>query len=219
MSTSDSSLVKGNKQCPWSVLLYDHPAKEHCFSQKRQWSHLGLKAAGSSLHIRPAYTKCGQQRELNEWFWKCYMPQTSLTNSCRSLKKLYIFIAFYLRCMNLCGGDRHFFPLKSKISLNCLSFGKCKQWPHSLEYLTASNSCIMISTYPLVSIFHMLMSNTCKSKKRNTKISAAEQRIHWSGSCLWGGKGTWFSESAALFPEFCSLSLRGWVIAGVAKEG
>lgn len=36
ISISDSSLAKGNRQHPWTVLLPDHPAKEHCFSQKCQ---------------------------------------------------------------------------------------------------------------------------------------------------------------------------------------
>lgn len=63
-----------------------------------------------------------------------------------------MFISPYLRCICLQGVDA-LLPPKSKISLNCLSFGKCKQWPHSLEYLTASNSCIIISPHPRYHLF------------------------------------------------------------------
>lgn len=110
VSTTDSSLVKGNKWHPRSVLLSDHPDKKYCFRQK---SHLALKAY-ITLHIGSAYSKGKQQKELNEGFWTCYMPQTSLTNVCSSLKKLYIFISFYLRCMNFFGGDRHYVAPKEQ---------------------------------------------------------------------------------------------------------
>lgn len=103
-------------------------------------------------------------------------------------------------------GINAFLPPKSKISLNCLSFGKSKQWPQSLQYLAASNSCIMISICPLVAIFHTLMSNTCRSKKRNK--SAAEQCCHWNYLFLWGGEDTGCSESTALIPVFLSLGPR-----------
>lgn len=119
MNTSDSSLVRGNKQHPWSVLLPNHPGKENHFSQKHQWSHLGLKAPWNSLHIRSAYAK-----ELNEGLWKCYVPQTSLTNSCNSLKKLYIFMSFYLRTMNLFGGDKWFLASKEQDFIKLSLFWK-----------------------------------------------------------------------------------------------
>lgn len=190
------------------MLLSDHPAKEHHFSQKHQWSHLGLKAACNSLHISSAYSKRGQQRELNQGFGKCYMPQTSLTNSCNSLKKLYIFPSFYLRCMNLIGGDRHFAASKEQDFIKTASH---------LE--NASSAPALWSTWqPVIAVSwsvptprYQFFTCWCRTRarvKKEIKKSAAEQRCHWSDSCLRGGESTRCSESAALIPLFRSWSPR-----------
>lgn len=49
--------------------------------------------------------------------------------------------------MNLFGGDRHFVASEEQDFIK-LSFGKCKQCPHSLEYQAASNSCYQDQDLP-----------------------------------------------------------------------
>lgn len=78
--------------------------------------------------------------------------------------------------MNLFGWARCFVPSKEQDSLNCLSFGKSKQQLHSLESLTGSNSCSVMSAYPRYQFSRADTKHMQEGKEKWNKSAVAAER-------------------------------------------